>query len=238
MVTLLQIDQRRRQIDSITTLAISELVAVWPTLALDDAAELQAQMVTLLPLIGNEYADALGASSADWYEDLRWDAVGASRPFTARIADVPEDGQYRALIGWALQPLINEDNPTATLSRLSGGAQRLIRQTERQTIIENANTDPLTVKHARTASPGACAFCAMLASRGGVYNDESVRFRAHDNCRCMSVPVFPEETLERPTFYADWDAAYEQARNKVRAETGKADTKAILAEMRRILGIH
>jgi len=43
---------------------------------------------------------------------------------------------------------------------------------------------------ARVASANSCAFCAMLASRGPVYKEETVDFEAHDHCTCGSEPVY------------------------------------------------
>lgn len=236
MVALAQIEQRRFEVRDITTLAFDELLAAFSTFDLDDAARAKAQMAEVLPLIGDEYGLTLGALAADWYDDLRYDAVGSTRSsYGTRVADLPKEGQYRALAGWAAEPLFSSEPDAGTsLTRLSGGLQRLIVGVDRQTIIENANRDPLTVKHARTVAAGACAFCAMLATRGGVYNDESVKFRAHDSCNCMSVPVFPGDELERPSYYDAYEAAYEEAWARV----GSSDTKALLAEMRLILGAH
>lgn len=43
---------------------------------------------------------------------------------------------------------------------------------------------------ARVTSGDPCAFCAMLASRGPVYSENSVRFRAHDGCSCSAMAVY------------------------------------------------
>jgi hypothetical protein len=43
---------------------------------------------------------------------------------------------------------------------------------------------------ARVTSGDPCAFCAMLASRGPVYSQATVRFRAHDGCSCSAMAVY------------------------------------------------
>lgn len=244
MATLAQINEHKRRVTDITTLAVDELVSLFREFSLDDAARAQAQMIELLPLLGDEYADMISVASGDWYEDLRAEAVGGR--YTARLADPPRDGQYRALAGWAAQPLYENGDTLLVLSRLTGGLQRLIRQSGRETIIENADSDPVNadseVRYRRATAAGACAFCAMLATRGAVYHDEQVetnitgrrwKFKAHDFCNCEPVPVFPGDDMETPSWYADYESAYKAAVQRV---GNSADTKAILAAMREILG--
>lgn len=42
----------------------------------------------------------------------------------------------------------------------------------------------------RVTSGGACKFCSMLASRGGVYSARTADFEAHDGCGCSAEPVY------------------------------------------------
>lgn len=233
MIQVADIMTHRADIDGIVVDATADLLAEWRTFDLDDAARTQTQTAELVALLGDAYGDAAGSVGADWYEELRADAVPRSMPYTATIAPTPTESQYSSLAGWATQPLYSSAPEYGlALTRLAGGLQRHISSVDRQTILMNVNRDPVRVTHARTASAGACAFCAMLATRGGVYNDESVKFRAHDYCRCQSVPVFGDETLERPSYYDLYQDAYDEAFGIV----GRSDTKAILSEMRRILG--
>lgn len=60
----------------------------------------------------------------------------------------------------------------------------------RQTITETVRSDDRALGWARTTSGRACSFCAMLASRGPVYRDETVHFEAHDHCSCGAEPVY------------------------------------------------
>lgn len=241
-----QVSEHQRRVGDIVTVATEELLAALREFDLDDAARAQAQITELLPLIGNDYADMTAVASGDWYEDLRADAVGGR--YTARLADPPREGQYRALAGWAAQPLWERGDALLLISRLSGGLQRLIRQSGRETIIENAERDPALqdaeVRYRRAASAGACAFCAMLATRGAVYHEDQVeasltgrrwKFKAHDYCNCEPVPVFPGDDLETPSWYGDYESAYAAA---VAAVGNRSDTKAILAAMREVLGSH
>lgn len=54
----------------------------------------------------------------------------------------------------------------------------------------------------RVASGGACAFCQMLASRGGVYSKRGANFEAHDGCTCSAEPIFHADEQEPPDVIA------------------------------------
>lgn len=66
----------------------------------------------------------------------------------------------------------------------------------RDTIQNAVANDTAAHGWARSASGKACAFCAMLASRGPVYSKATVDFHAHDGCSCGSEPVYRRD--------ADW----------------------------------
>lgn len=60
----------------------------------------------------------------------------------------------------------------------------------RETVLNGVEGDPNAIGWARAASGGACAFCALLASRGPVYSEDTGRFRSHDGCNCSLEPVY------------------------------------------------
>lgn len=64
-------------------------------------------------------------------------------------------------------------------------------------------------KYRRVTDGKPCAFCAMLASRGPVYTEESVDFRSHKGCGCTGEPVYGDwEPTKREAL---WRASYRQA---------------------------
>lgn len=86
-----------------------------------------------------------------------------------------------------------------------GSAQagmRLALDGGRSTIVDTLRGDPQAHGWARATSGSPCAFCAMLASRGPAYSEESVSFEAHDGCSCFAEPVYDTE--------ADWPAGSRQ----------------------------
>lgn len=69
-------------------------------------------------------------------------------------------------------------------------AQRRILDAPRQGIIERAAHGEDTVGWARVGDGAPCYFCAMLISRGPVYTERTVQFRAHDGCGCGAKMCF------------------------------------------------
>lgn len=60
----------------------------------------------------------------------------------------------------------------------------------------------------RVTSAKPCAFCAMLASRGPVYRESTVRFQAHPHCACSAEPAFTSGYTSANSRWADlWTAA-------------------------------
>jgi hypothetical protein len=97
-----------------------------------------------------------------------------------------------------------QDGATA----MARSAVRLVLDGGRQTLLDSMGSDRRALGWARSASAKACAFCAMLASRGPVYKDDSTGsagFQAHDGCGCTPEPVFSRD--------AEWPAGSRQYRD-------------------------
>lgn len=143
----------------------------------------------LVPGLVDPYVSAAGVLGASWYEELR-SASSAGGSFNAKVPELPTAQRFAALVGWAVSPMYGQSDSTV-LSLLAGGVQKMISGAARAAVEENAQVDRVLVGYARIPRPGCCAFCALLASRGPVYNssasaggvvgrgtDESVNFRA------------------------------------------------------------
>lgn len=70
----------------------------------------------------------------------------------------------------------------------------------RRTVLDSIDSDPAALGYMRTTRFGACAFCALLASRGPVYKSKRSALithsgeRYHDNCQCGAEPVYRRDT--------------------------------------------
>lgn len=87
------------------------------------------------------------------------------------------------------------------IKRAAGAAVRHVTTAGHGQLEDNVRSDTLAIGWARTTKPGSCYFCAMLASRGYVYEKESfaesnARFagigeqKVHDNCGCGLRPIY------------------------------------------------
>lgn len=115
--------------------------------------------------------------------------------------------------------------------RVAGETARLAMQGHRRMLVDALNgqygDNPPPVGYARVTAARPCAFCAMLASRGPVYQSESTGgFRAHGHCSCTVEPVF---TREQPwpgrarEFHDLWNQAQQQARDGGELRRGTAN---------------
>jgi len=101
-----------------------------------------------------------------------------------------------------------EDN-AATMAGdgLRGAATRLVLAGGRDTITGTTPIDPAARGWERVIEPGACSFCSMLASRGAVYKESTVGFRAHDHCHCVARAVFTGQPSINTGLSKEWGQA-------------------------------
>ena len=175
---------------AIEALANRDLTAVWRSLDLSDARQATALLLPQTRDVVSAYAELAATSAADFYDTAR-ETAGVRGRFVASPAAIPPVEQIDVLTRWAVTPLWSSDpRAGAALVKLAGGAQRLIRKAERDTITGNAGRDPADARYVRVPRSDACAFCLMLGSRGGVYRSEQEGARYHDHCRCETRPVW------------------------------------------------
>lgn len=88
-------------------------------------------------------------------------------------------------------------------------AARHVANGGREQIQDTAKRDRIAIGYIRVISSKACYFCAMLASRGPVYKEDSFdasdlrfdgegRHKVHDNCSCAMRPIFSRDGGEIP----------------------------------------
>lgn len=172
-----------------------DLRKLWPSLP--SGAELQAALrYQLLPAVVNDYGDAAASLSADWYDTLRA-SLGVGGRFSAQLADPPAEDMLRAVSNWVAA------NPETALARAEAATQKIVADMARRTVTVSAEKDPRAHGWARFTDNGACAFCRMLANRGGVYTSASVKFGSHNHCHCLAGPVWSENQ--------QWVGRYKQA---------------------------
>jgi hypothetical protein len=189
-----QVALHRAGLTTLTGLASAGLVTAMRGVPEDDATGFRDALQVALEDLVALFAPAAASLGADWYDDLR-EAAEVKGRFQAIVADLPDAGRIEALAGWAVEPLFGATpDVAAVLSRADGGLQRIILDSDRNTVAGSAVADPGAAGWQRVGS-GACAFCRMLIGRGAVYSEATVQFASHDRCRCSAVPAFGGQAL-------------------------------------------
>jgi len=153
----------------LSTAALSELRGLLGAVDGLPQARQRAVVVDAFPDVFDPFAVAASQVSASFYEETR--AIsGARGGFAAGTLDRVEPGRWHALAGFGTAPSVFERGGAALVfSLLSGGLTQVLSEAAADTIIGNAELDPAPVGYQRVPSPGCCAFCGMLASRGAAY---------------------------------------------------------------------
>jgi hypothetical protein len=194
--------------------AVAELAPVWqlPT------PELPQALFDVLPPLVERWALASASTAAEWYDQLRESATVPGR-FTAVVPPMDNLGA-EPLAAWGNQALatpIEEISPDAlpplesARSRVEGGLQKRVVNAANLVVTESAAQDPKARGWMRVTRPGACKFCVMVASRGGVYTRATSTFACHEHCHCTAVPAWggqelpvgPYKPSQRPQTAAD-----------------------------------
>lgn len=191
-----------RQQVALRAKVLQDVLKLWPAV---DVSSIDAVTTTwpafeqaLLTLVQARYGNSSGLA-ARYFEMFR--AVeGVPGTATALLADPLADEQVitsirvTGLYEARRQLALNVDNVSnSTLVRLLGAVGRLVGDGGRNTVERSVNADSKALGYARVTSGRACSFCALLASRGPVYKDSTVKFRSHDHCSCASEPVFHQD---------------------------------------------
>lgn len=222
--------------------ALAELQAL--VVAVEGMAPDKAKKILfeVFPDIFNPYAAMMSDVSATFYEEIRA-LSGVKATFDAQALKAVPPKRWEALVGFGTQPASFEQGAGALMFQLlSGGLTKTLTEVSADTIVGNAERESVVVGYQRVPSPGCCAFCGMLASRGvsgggqlrvsgrGVPIGKhrlarGIRPRGtraigqdfHDFCKCSSVPVFESNYVEMQADAEQYFDSYKDAADKVDA---------------------
>lgn len=166
---MLSLDEYRTAQDELTSLALSDTRLVLQALGGAPPDVVRDTLIELLPDVLAPYMTASGELSGMWLEELRRDA-GLPVSYAQVVGDTIDPDRLGALVRWSVTPLFDPDSVVTVESLLGAGAQRLVLQSARETMLQGMEREPGPVGFARMPRAGCCAFCAMLASRGAVYS--------------------------------------------------------------------
>lgn len=179
---------------------IRQLLAAWRILDLEDLDGTIAKWLRVVfPIIGQQRASS-AQLAAGYLVTFRTLEVGADEGFVPSVSDVTMNAK-------ALTTSMTVTGPVAVKLAMSRGltlaqagglgaarsaaaGMRYALEGGRETLLETIRADDAALGWARAVSGRACAFCAMLASRGPVYSKNTVDFKTHDHCSCSAEPVY------------------------------------------------
>lgn len=212
-----QAEQHRRAQETIAATAAAGVPIAWGSFF--DLHDLRGSSVRLVPAIRalvDRYGRA-GASVAlaQYRNDRRAAGVGGRAPVRMPSPTAVED--ITSAVGHVLAPLYGAPDDTAVENAkkaLESSVEQMVLDQSRTAVIEAVGSDPQAKGWARVTEPGACYFCALLATRGAVYKSEATAsFQAHrryangtgGDCRCHAEPFFNvyEPTAQARQWMAD-----------------------------------
>lgn len=160
--------------------------------------EWRSAMFAAGPLIVAEYAPATAELGLEWFGEIR-DEAKPPNAFTPTPRLTVTDDDVKAVVATLTESLRdveqqiakNADRLIAEMSaELEAAVQRDVASGFWDTVTGNSDDDPDSVGWQRFAREGACKFCRMLAGRGAVYTEATVRFAAHGSCHCVAGPSY------------------------------------------------
>lgn len=208
-------DQQSAQ-SGLLVLLLRDLAKIWRILQPESLNRSIPLWVAAVHAVTSRYAPMAATLAADYYTAERL-AAKAPGQFAVPLQDAPDEQYVDAVMRWATKDLWSRDPGTlaertrVAQSKSESAAAKLVADVGRLTITYAVQEDPLAVAWVRTASPGACAFCRMLAQRGPVYAADTVGFRAHNDCHCMAQPLFRGQKWAPASQVREWQQQYKQA---------------------------
>ena len=136
------------------------------------------------------------------------DVVRPMFPYGQLAEDLRVTGpvQMKILIREGMEP---EDALRLAMVRATERSMTAVLAGGRDLIDQSVRYRGRSGRYRRVTGARACAFCAMLASRGPVYSETTAYFRSHHVCGCSAEPVFGDwAPNEREAL---WRASYRQA---------------------------
>lgn len=106
--------------------------------------------------------------------------------------------------------------------QIAGAMARIALDAGRETILHATRRDRQAIGWARVSDANPCAFCAMLVSRGAVYDEDTASFQTHAHCACIAAPVWNRSEA----WLGHSEDLYQQWKRVTQGESGKDALRA------------
>ena len=214
MATLLT--NHRKQLDDLTAIATAEVVGavtLYQDLPLQEFAGSMRQATTS---ITNTLAPVSGVLAVEFYDATRAQA-NVDTPYAATKVDYDYSTQLEKSVGYAIAQTAKGSTKEAVTGLFAGAVQLALNNVDRFTISDNVTFDPGATRWVRVPTAGGCAFCLSMAAIPDLYLKSEYQ-TWHDNCRCVSRPLFGREKAPVLPIYKEIDAAYTAAYKDISAQ--------------------
>jgi hypothetical protein len=106
--------------------------------------------------------------------------------------------------------------------QIAGAMSRITLDAGRQTVMDAVEEDREAIGWIRITDADPCAFCAMLASRGPVFSEDTADFQAHAHCACIAAAVWSRDEA----WLGHSEDLYQQWKRETAGESGKDAIRA------------
>jgi len=170
-----------------------DVAKAWPLLDSKRLNETFPVWLRAMMLITRNYHSQSSVASGRFYRQVRQLATESPAPQSLiRLAEPPVEEWMTKAFGYSGPGLLSRDTaqPKTALSTTLGTASRIALDGGRTTILNTTKADKIAVGWYRVTDGDPCAFCALLASRGVVYKEDTADFQTHNDCGCSAAPAF------------------------------------------------
>lgn len=209
-------EQHRLSQVEVSRRALLDFTRLWPIWEGDEKSFFQ--MVSATIVLIRLYRGISARVSGDYFEAFRR-AEGAPGDAKAQlVTEVDANLVIGSLIKAGEQTLNEslragktpEQAKERTLVTTSGNVSRQVLQGGRDTLLRSVREDNSALGWARVTDGDPCGFCALLASRGPVYDKDTAFFESHEACGCTAEPVYFRDA-EWPGRAKEFKALYNKA---------------------------
>lgn len=186
-------------------------VSLWPLLDQDDLRSFVAWQDAIIRLVREGRVEATDLA-ADY---LRRSAAAQGVTTAVQLPDVLDEVRLREALritGFVAYRVARRAGQTpaqasaSALVRSTGTALTATVHAGRDTVRQTVARDVRAKGWRRVTDGQPCSFCALLASRGEVYKESTVRFQAHGADGCTAEPVWQDLPLSADA--QRWDELY------------------------------
>lgn len=196
------------------------IAQLWPMLDLERLDETWPSLMSLIEgHVAREHEMAARVAIEHYLADRA--VAGVTSVFVPQAAELNRDALLNSLavtgpIAYKIARRRGFTEAKASklaLVQLQGAASRHALAGSRDTTLRAVAEDPESRGWARVPRRNACAFCLMLATRGGAYRSKDTALTSksggsyHDHCGCVAVAIF-DDAWTAPKHVRDAEELY------------------------------